>query len=79
MGDNVACPHHPGKAYVCVDGRLVCSVDGCDYTAPYQPGKSYAELQARVIQLEKLIQDWCECVEHGTSFTNEAKRVLDHR
>ena len=70
----MACPNHPNKAYVHQEGKLVCPI--CGLSSPYQPARSYAELEMRVIQLERFLQDFAEYGDHEADFRRAAKRLL---
>ena len=45
----MSCIHHPDKAYVFVDGQLICPE--CGRHSPYQPMPSYDQILAENKQL----------------------------
>lgn len=73
----MACPHHPGKAYVLKNGKLICPE--CGYVSPHQPLPSYDELAKRVIELERFLEDFCESANTKTDFQKWAERLMKKR
>jgi len=72
MEIKMACPHHPNKAYIIKDGRLVCPE--CGYLSPCQPVPSPAELlieneslKDKVVELEKAVEFYKKMWEDSNS------------
>ena len=78
----MSCIHHPDKAYVFVDGQLICPE--CGRHSPYQPVPSYDQILAenkalkqRIATLEKDIEYLDEKFPKGkTKFRGEAMVLL---
>ena len=72
--DKMACPHHPDKAYVNVNGSLICPV--CGRHSPYQHAPSYSELFNQTSILRKMLEDICECQEDRDELIDKARTLL---